>query len=78
MTDAPKRIPWQDRPESARRIKRRYRAEKRFKMYGLGAILIALAMLAILLVSIVGKGYPAFVSTKVAVELYIQILFLLT
>lgn len=70
MTDAPKRIPWQDRPESARRIKRRYRAEKRFKMYGLGAILIALAMLAILLVSIVGKGYPAFVSTKVAVDVH--------
>jgi phosphate transport system permease protein len=70
MTDAPKRIPWQDRPESTRRIKKRYRAQKRFKMYGLGAILIALAMLAVLLVSIVGKGYPAFVSTKVALEVH--------
>ena len=65
---APER--WQDSPDTQRRIRRRYRAERRFRIYGLAAIFLAVGMLGILLVSIVGKGYPAFVSTKVGIEVH--------
>ncbi|MCR9256566.1 MAG: phosphate ABC transporter permease PstA [Alphaproteobacteria bacterium] len=57
------------RPDlSAARINRRYGAEKRFRAYGLLAIGAAIAMLAILLFSIVSKGYSAFVQTYVQLE----------
>jgi phosphate transport system permease protein len=50
------------------RLRRRQAAERRFKAYGLAAILLALAILTILLVSIVSKGHSAFVQTEVALE----------
>ena len=50
------------------RLRRRQNAEKRFKAYGLIAILLALSVLAVLLVSIVSKGYSAFVQTEVALD----------
>ena len=43
-----------------KRLKRRYRAEQRFKIFGLGAIFIALAFLVFLLTTIIGNGYGAF------------------
>jgi phosphate transport system permease protein len=46
-------------------IKRRYRAERRFRLYGLMAIVSALAFMALLFVSIVGKGYSAFLQTEI-------------
>ncbi|EBU7498368.1 phosphate ABC transporter, permease protein PstA, partial [Salmonella enterica subsp. enterica serovar Typhi] len=46
-------------------IKKRYAAEARFKLYGLIAILFGLAFLAIMLVSIFGKGYTAFWQTNI-------------
>jgi phosphate transport system permease protein len=55
---------------SARRdfgLKRRHAAEFRFRLYGIVAIIIGLGFLAILLVSIVGKGYTAFVQTAITV-----------
>src|SRR3546814_4187947 len=52
------------------RLRRRYARERRFKLYGLAAVLIALAMLAFILIDIVGKGYTAFVQTKVELEVY--------
>ncbi len=69
MTDI-KRSNWQDSPATTKRIRRRYRAEKRFKAYGLTAILLALTMLGVLLVSIIDRGYPAFTSTKINIEIY--------
>ncbi|MFA7429030.1 MAG: phosphate ABC transporter permease PstA [Rhodospirillaceae bacterium] len=41
-------------------LRRRYRAERRFRAYGIIAILVALGMLATLFVTIIGKGYTAF------------------
>src|SRR5262245_32136670 len=54
---------------SAVRIRKRYAAERRFRLYGLGAILLAMAMLAILIGSIVLKGYSAFTQTEIALEI---------
>ena len=59
---------WQDADWTERRLRRRYRAERRFKAYGLAAICLAFAILAILLGSIIAKGYPAFVRTSLALE----------
>ena len=46
-------------------LARRYRAERRFRLYGLAAISVGIIFLAIMLVSIVGKGYTAFWQTEV-------------
>ena len=46
-----------------RSLKRRYRAERRFRFYGLGAIVVSMVFLALLFVSIFGKGYSAFWQT---------------
>ena len=51
-------------------LARRYRAEGRFKLYGLGAIIISLLCLAVLFISIVGKGYPAFQQTFIQLEVF--------
>ncbi len=52
--------------EAARaRIRRRYRAEKRFRAYGVVSIVAALAFLAVLLFTIVAKGYTAFTQTEI-------------
>jgi phosphate transport system permease protein len=53
---------------SKARIRKRYAAEARFKFYGLAAISVAILFLAILLVSIVSKGYTAFVTTTIALD----------
>ena len=68
MTDINTPKNWQNSSQTQKRIKRRYRAEKRFKYFGLAAVCIALVMLGILLVSIISKGYPAFTSTQLAIE----------
>jgi phosphate transport system permease protein len=46
-------------------IKRRYAAERRFRIYGMLAISVGIVFLAIMLVSIVGKGYTAFWQTTI-------------
>ena len=51
-----------------RGMKARYRAERRFRLYGLGAIVISLTFLALLLISIVSEGYGAFQQTYVKLE----------
>lgn len=48
-------------------LKRRHAAEFRFRLYGIVAIIIGLGFLAVLLVSIFGKGYTAFVQTTITV-----------
>ncbi|EAS50723.1 permease protein, ABC-type phosphate transporter [Aurantimonas manganoxydans SI85-9A1] len=48
-------------------IKRRYRAERRFKIYGIVAIAIGLFFLVALLWSVVSKGYTAFWQTEIQV-----------
>ncbi|MFZ5764121.1 MAG: phosphate ABC transporter permease PstA [Thermodesulfobacteriota bacterium] len=49
---------------------KRYRAEKRFRFYGMAAIFISLVFLALLFVSIVGRGYSAFQQTYVQLDIF--------
>jgi phosphate transport system permease protein len=70
MTDAALPHAAVDTEAPARRdfgLKRRHAAERRFRFYGVVAIVIGLGFLAVLLVSIVGKGYTAFVQTAITV-----------
>ncbi len=53
----------------AQRLRRRYAAERRFRLYGIVAIAVALLGLAALVVSIVAKGYTAFTTYEVALEI---------
>ena len=53
---------------SPERISRRHAAERRFRLYGLLAIAVAIFMLALLMAVIVSKGYSAFVQTHILVE----------
>lgn len=59
------------RPDlSEARLRRRYAAERRFKLYGIVAIALAIGMLGVLLLSIVAKGYTAFVQTHIALDIH--------
>jgi phosphate transport system permease protein len=49
-------------------LKKRYRAEKRFRAYGIAAILFGLACLVVLFTDIIGKGHTAFLQTYVYLE----------
>ncbi|WP_165857368.1 phosphate ABC transporter permease PstA [Marinobacter sp. JSM 1782161] len=49
-------------------LKRRYRKERRFRMYGITAIAIAIAALVILFADIIGKGYTGFIKTTITLE----------
>src|SRR5690606_19847775 len=53
-------------------IKRRYAAERRFKFYGQMAVVAAIAMLAVLLISIVGRGYSAFYQTQITLDVFLN------
>ena len=55
-----------------RRVRRRHVADWRLQAYGIMAIAIALGLLGTLFVSVVSNGYPAFVQTKVSLEIYID------
>ena len=48
-------------------LKRRYAAERRFKAYGIAAILIGLTFLATLFTAIVSQGYTAFLQTRITI-----------
>jgi len=52
-----------------RGLAKRHRAERRFRTYGLGAILISMIFLALLFVSIIGTGYSAFFRTVVKLDI---------
>ncbi|MET1028317.1 MAG: phosphate ABC transporter permease PstA [Dongiaceae bacterium] len=54
---------------SPHHIGRRYAAERRFHFYGILAVSLAVLMLALLLVSIVSKGYSAFLQTRVTLDI---------
>lgn len=53
-------------------LKKRYAAEKRFRFYGITAIAASIGFLFILLFSIVSKGYPAFQSTFVKLDVLLD------
>jgi phosphate transport system permease protein len=49
-------------------LKKRYRAEKRFRAYGVSAILFGLACLVVLFTDIIGKGHTAFLQTYIYLD----------
>lgn len=51
-------------------LKKRHREDLRFKLYGMGAILLAFAFLAFLLFDIVQKGVNGFQQTQIRLEIY--------
>ncbi len=59
-------------PASARvaaGLRRRYAAERRFRLYGQTAVLLGLASLATLFLTIAGKGYSAFFQTEIQLDI---------
>ena len=55
-------------PAVTARLARRHRAERRFRLYGIVAIGLAIFFLAMLFISICSRGYTAFVQTFVQLE----------
>ena len=53
----------------AKILAKRHRSDRNFRRLGLAAIIIALSLLATLLVSIVGRGYTAFIQTTISLEI---------
>ncbi|WP_412971293.1 phosphate ABC transporter permease PstA [Glaciecola sp. MF2-115] len=49
-------------------LKKRYRAEKRFRAYGIAAIIFGLSCLLLLFTDIISKGHTAFLQTYVYLE----------
>lgn len=57
------------RPDfSGKRLKRRYAAEARFRLYGLIAVFAAIGTLVLLLSSIISNGYTAFAQHHIALD----------
>ncbi len=53
-------------------LKRRYAKERRFRAYGILAIMIALAALFVLFADIVSKGYTGFLKTTMTLEVHLD------
>lgn len=51
-------------------IKRRYASERRFRMYGVMAIMLGLMFVSLLFIDIIGKGYPAFLQTYIKLDIH--------
>ncbi|WP_448661673.1 phosphate ABC transporter permease PstA [Sphingomonas sp. CJ20] len=51
-----------------KRIRRRYAAERRFRFFGMAAVLLSAAFLAFLLVTMVAQGWRGFTRTDIALE----------
>jgi len=56
----------------AKGLARRYKAEKRFRLYGLCAIFLSMVFLSILFISIIANGYTAFQQTFVQLDIYLD------
>ena len=53
-----------------RSLKRRYAAERRFRYFGLFAVLLGLVFVLILFASIASRGYGAFLQTRIYLDVY--------
>jgi phosphate transport system permease protein len=53
-------------------VARRYRAERRFKFYGIAAIAVTAIFLVLLFVDILGKGLPAFFESRITLPVKID------
>jgi phosphate transport system permease protein len=73
MTDLPADPVAARKPDfSPAHLRKRYRAEARFRAYGIAAIFAALAMLAVLLGSIGATGISAFTQTEIALDVVLD------
>ncbi|AJP72637.1 phosphate ABC transporter permease PstA [Sphingomonas hengshuiensis] len=52
-----------------KRIRRRYAAERRFRFFGMAAVVLSAAFLAFLLVTMVAQGWRGFTRTDIAIEM---------
>ena len=52
----------------SRQLKKRYRAERRFKAYCVGALLLAMAFLVLFFADMIRQGHSAFVQTQIRAE----------
>ena len=59
---------WQT-PAMQRRVKRRYAAERRFRMLGMAAVFASAAFLIYLLATMIGQGASGFTETRIALPL---------
>ncbi len=59
---------WHGSPQTQRRLRKRQAAEKRFRAYGLVAILMGVSFVALLFFDIVAKGWTAFMQTHIQLE----------
>ncbi|MDB5688405.1 MAG: phosphate transporter permease [Sphingomonas bacterium] len=67
---APARVPTDWKTASMQsRIRRRYAAERRFRLFGLGAVVLSAAFLAFLLVTMIGNGARGFTRTEIRLGL---------
>ena len=65
----PKRLPTDWKSDAMqKRIARRYASERRFKAFGMAAVLVSAAFLAFLLISMMGNGLRGFTRTEVALK----------
>lgn len=55
-------------PAQSRRLEKRHRAERRFRLYGISAIVLALAILGVLIASIFTTGIGSFTRSVVTLE----------
>ncbi|HUE45781.1 MAG TPA: DUF3333 domain-containing protein, partial [Aestuariivirgaceae bacterium] len=53
---------------AVRNRKRRYAADRRLRVIGAGAIALAMVLLGTLIFSIVATGWPAFLQTRIVLE----------
>jgi phosphate transport system permease protein len=51
-------------------LKRRYAAERRFHLIGMGAVILGLSFVTILFLDIISKGYPAFQQTYIQLQVH--------
>ncbi|MCZ6721787.1 MAG: phosphate ABC transporter permease PstA [Proteobacteria bacterium] len=71
MTERPTDAPlWQRSSGQLARLKSRHRAERRFKAYGIAALVTAAGFLFLLLGGIAYKAHPAFLQTSIELSVY--------
>lgn len=56
----------------AKQVKRRHRRERYFKYLGFSALLLSLGFVAVLFISIVSRGLPAFWQASIALPVYVD------
>lgn len=66
-----KRFDWSSEAH-ARRVKRRYAANRRLQFYGLCAIALAIGLLGILIGSLIVNGYKSFYQTKASLQVLLD------